>query len=312
MFTFHKPKVFRSANGCCICRAKSSSSRFTDSKRYEAYFEKCFSLEEERSGEICNACVLLVKRYIKLPAGSTRHWNHVVDARSGPGIKSLVKSKKQKEPISSSKFSRDENDTPEKINKKHFYRSKKKPAVVRKRNPSIPVSGFLDMSRWTKEKVCCGIIFRGPHGEVAIDPRFMNYCNSCKSVKEPLAPIISSNNDNNTTTTTTEDSIISKNNSAAETSDVAVDDMETDTDSSSTISGSGPDLPLSSSSAAATALGHHHHHNKLVDGAEDCDEGFFDKPAVSPSESGTSTPPPSSDPEISPHEYIRDDMVNTT
>ena len=148
---------------------------------------------------------------------------------------------------------------------------------------------------------------------MAIDPRFMNYCNSCKSVKEPLAPIISSNNDNNTTTTTTtEDSIISKNNSAAETSDVAVDDMETDTDSSSTISGSGPDLPLSSSSAAATALGHHHHHNKLVDGAEDCDEGFFDKPAVSPSESGTSTPPPSSDPEISPHEYIRDDMVNTT
>ena len=124
-----------------------SSSRFTDSKRYEAYFEKCFSLEEQRSGEICNACVLLVKRYIKLPAGSTRHWNHVVDARSGPGIKSLVKSKKQKENNTSN---RDENDTPEKINKKHFYRSKKKPAVVRKRNPSIPVSGFLDMSRWQK------------------------------------------------------------------------------------------------------------------------------------------------------------------
>ena len=123
------------------------SSRFTDSKRYEAYFEKCFSLEEQRSGEICNACVLLVKRYIKLPAGSTRHWNHVVDARSGPGIKSLVKSKKQKENNTSN---RDENDTPEKINKKHFYRSKKKPAVVRKRNPSIPVSGFLDMSRWQK------------------------------------------------------------------------------------------------------------------------------------------------------------------
>lgn len=314
MFTFHKPKVFRSANGCCICKAKSSSSRFTDSKRYEAYFEKCFSLEEERSGEICNACVLLVKRYIKLPAGSTRHWNHVVDARSGPGIKSLVKSKKQKEPInnsSSTKFSRDENDTPEKINKKHFYRSKKKPAVVRKRNPSIPVSGFLDMSRWTKEKVCCGIIFRGPHGEVAIDPRFMNPCHSCKSIKEPLAPIISSNDKiNTTTTTTTEDSIKNNNNnSAAETSDVAVDDMETDdTDSSSTISGSGPDLPMSSSSAAATALVHHH--NKLVDGEDD--EGFFDKPAVSPSESGTSTPPPSSDPEIAPHDYIRDDMVNTT
>ena len=125
------------------------SSRFTDSKRYEAYFEKCFSLEELRSGEICNACVLLVKRFIKLPAGSTRHWNHVVDARSGPGIKSMVKSKKAKTDTSNTK---DENDTPDKINKKHIYRSKvnRKPVIVRKRNPSIQPSGFLDMNRWTK------------------------------------------------------------------------------------------------------------------------------------------------------------------
>ena len=125
------------------------SSRFTDSKRYEAYFEECFSLEELRSGEICNACVLLVKRFIKLPAGSTRHWNHVVDARSGPGIKSMVKSKKAKTDTSNTK---DENDTPDKINKKHIYRSKvnRKPVIVRKRNPSIQPSGFLDMNRWTK------------------------------------------------------------------------------------------------------------------------------------------------------------------
>ena len=119
-----------------------SSSRFTDSKRYEANFEKCFSLDEHRSGEICNACVLLVKRYMKLPAGSTRHWNHVVDARSGPGIKSMVKSKKKDQD--------NMNETPEKINKKHFYKSKRKQQTVRQRNPSIPVSGFLDMSRWTK------------------------------------------------------------------------------------------------------------------------------------------------------------------
>lgn len=293
MFTFHKPKVFRSANGCCICRAKSSSSRFTDSKRYEAYFEKCFSLEEHRSGEICNACVLLVKRYIKLPPGSTRHWHHVVDARSGPGIKSLVKSKKQKEHNSSS--NRDENDTPEKINKKHFYRSKKKPAVVRKRNPSIPVSGFLDMSRWTKEKVCCGIIFRGPHGEVAIDPRFLNPCYACKSLKEPLAPLSSNNN--------------------TKEASVEVDaDMETD-DSASTTSNSTDSLQMSSadklSSSTTTTTS-----AKLVDGEDD--EGFFDKPAVSPSESGTSTPPPlSSDPEMTQDENIsmttyREEMINTT
>lgn len=77
MFSFHKPKVYRSTTGCCICRAKSSSSRFTDSKKYEEDFLKCFQLLEPRSGEICNACVLLVKRFKKLPPGSNRNWNHV-------------------------------------------------------------------------------------------------------------------------------------------------------------------------------------------------------------------------------------------
>jgi hypothetical protein len=37
----------------------------------------CFKLHERRSGEICNACVLLVKRWKKLPAGSERNWRHV-------------------------------------------------------------------------------------------------------------------------------------------------------------------------------------------------------------------------------------------
>ncbi|OWK04011.1 hypothetical protein Celaphus_00014092 [Cervus elaphus hippelaphus] len=77
MFGFHKPKMYRSIEGCCICRAKSSSSRFTDSKRYEKDFQSCFGLHETRSGDICNACVLLVKRWKKLPAGSKKNWNHV-------------------------------------------------------------------------------------------------------------------------------------------------------------------------------------------------------------------------------------------
>jgi len=292
MFTFHKPKVFRSANGCCICKAKSSSSRFTDSKRYEAYFEKCFSLEELRSGEICNACVLLVKRFIKLPAGSTRHWNHVVDARSGPGIKSMVKSKKAKIDTNNTK---DENDTPEKINKKHFYRSKvnRKPVIApRKRNPSIQPSGFLDMNRWTKEQVCCGIIFRGPHGEVAIDPRFLKPCTTCK-LKEPLLPLATSNNNNNNSTR-------SKSKQTADLQSVdlqAADIEEMDSDDSASDHSSGPSdeaatSPLSALVSAASS--------KLIDEADD--EGFFDKAVVSPSESGSSTPPPTSDPETQEHE----------
>ncbi|KRF82599.1 ecdysone-induced protein 75B, isoforms C/D isoform X2 [Drosophila virilis] len=95
MFNFHKPRVYRSADGCCICRAKSSSSRFTASRKYEKESMQCFNLHEPRNGEICNACVLLVKRYKRLPVGSKRHWGHVVDARAGPGTKSLAKQKKR-------------------------------------------------------------------------------------------------------------------------------------------------------------------------------------------------------------------------
>ncbi|XP_026838178.1 uncharacterized protein LOC6551199 isoform X2 [Drosophila erecta] len=95
MFNFHKPRVYRSADGCCICRAKSSSSRFTASRKYEKESMQCFNLHEPRNGEICNACVLLVKRYKRLPIGSKRHWGHVVDARAGPGTKSMAKQKKR-------------------------------------------------------------------------------------------------------------------------------------------------------------------------------------------------------------------------
>jgi Protein Family FAM60A len=75
----------------------SFSSRFTDSKKYETDFIQCFQLDTPRRGEICNACVLLVKRFKRLPPGSNRHWGHVVDARTGPGLKSMTKFKKRKE-----------------------------------------------------------------------------------------------------------------------------------------------------------------------------------------------------------------------
>ena len=40
---------------------------------------------------------MLVKRFKRLPPGSNRHWGHVVDARTGPGLKSMTKFKKRKE-----------------------------------------------------------------------------------------------------------------------------------------------------------------------------------------------------------------------
>ena len=120
MKTFTRPKIFRSTEGCCICKAKSSSSRFTDSEKYEDDFQKCFQLAEERQGEICNACVLigethscslncnwvsiLVKRWRKLPRNNKRNWSHIVDAKAGPGNKGSNKKKSEKCPQSDEKL----------------------------------------------------------------------------------------------------------------------------------------------------------------------------------------------------------------
>ncbi|TMW53414.1 hypothetical protein DOY81_001536 [Sarcophaga bullata] len=102
MFNFHKPRTYRSTEGCCICKAKSSSSRFTDSRKYERDTMQCFDLKYPRQGEICNACVLLVKRFKRLPVGSKRNWSHVVDAKAGigPGC-SKIQTKYKSERISS-------------------------------------------------------------------------------------------------------------------------------------------------------------------------------------------------------------------
>ncbi|XP_015781912.1 SIN3-HDAC complex-associated factor [Tetranychus urticae] len=263
MFSFHKPKIYRSISGCCICKAKSSSSRFTDSKKYEAEFEKCFRISEKRSGEICNACVLLVKRWKKLPPGTARNWRHVVDARAGPGTKSMKYAKlnhSNSSPLTSSTNAKkhqkpkklksslidfsdiqgdnfhvpsrripspiqsdssdldgdsDEDDYLSDLDdegkeqgaegafnspKKKLRSSSKSPISNGLLSPSSSsstsrrnlakrtkpptsslskVSSFLDMSFWRKEKICCGIIFKGPNNELLIYPKLLKPC-SCR------------------------------------------------------------------------------------------------------------------------------------
>lgn len=139
MSSYHKPRVFRSNDGCCICKAKSSSSRFTDSGKYENAFSQCFKLEEnhKRQGDICNACVLIVKRWRVLPKDTEKDWHHVVDSRVGPGGSKVTfrNVKRKVEPESEEKF--------EKIRKK-----KQKITVKRiteeNSNISESISGFID------------------------------------------------------------------------------------------------------------------------------------------------------------------------
>ncbi|GFR16098.1 SIN3-HDAC complex-associated factor [Trichonephila clavata] len=233
MFSFHKPKIYRSINGCCICKAKSSSSRFTDSKKYEPEFERCFRISEKRSGEICNACVLLVKRWKKLPIGTNRDWHHVVDARAGPGTKCTTKNKIKTErkpakklrlrlcrskhlstevlsddvagnedslsessslsvplsrvpspsPSNSSDDSTVLEEPDEDMDQDIIAKKRRAKGIINKigKHRKTPCnnhkkSSFLDMTFWREERICCGVIFRGPHGEALIYPKLLRPC----------------------------------------------------------------------------------------------------------------------------------------
>lgn len=194
MFGFHKSKIYRSLEGCCICKTKSSSSRFTDSGRYEESFKLCFGLIEARMGDICNACVLLVKRWIKLPAGSKKNWSHVVDARAGPGLKTLVKPKKRKAGNAIKKQNKLKR-LQEKLKRQNSDAHSTTSSISPSQSPTYsnqsdeesdtetqkalslqPVFSFLDLTYWKRQKICCGIIYKGRFGEVLIDPRLFKPC----------------------------------------------------------------------------------------------------------------------------------------
>ncbi len=130
------------------------SSRFTDSKRYEQVFEKCFDLNEDRNGEICNACVLLVKRFLKLPAGSGRHWGHVVDSRSGPGVKSVRGKQQHHQQQQEEKEALEKERERSLVKRKHVYKRRKSKHTIRQRSEGdrngVPMSSFLDTNFWKR------------------------------------------------------------------------------------------------------------------------------------------------------------------
>nr|CDS24771.1 protein FAM60A [Echinococcus granulosus] len=80
---------FRSRLGCCICGTKSSSSRFTASERYAEHFGPCFGeVAARRCGDLCNACVLCVKRWIQR-GRQPGYFSQVLDSKQGPGPKHM-------------------------------------------------------------------------------------------------------------------------------------------------------------------------------------------------------------------------------
>lgn len=242
MFASHRPRVFRSRLGCCICGAKSSSSRFTSSSKYELLFRGCFQLNEERQGEICNACVLLVKRWKKLPSGSAKNWKHVVDSKAtvkrttkprrssrnsmivenGNELTSTMNGSRATSGRSAScggQETRDDDeietdsgemsptlmcgspspspsDVSDDLSSGSTTTSSKQvrqvstasqtsflfPSLTSSANNKLP---FIDLSMWRREEICCGTIFRGPHGEVLVDPKLLNPVCTCSCSARP-------------------------------------------------------------------------------------------------------------------------------
>ena len=116
------------------------SSRFTSSAKYEMYFPACFQLAEERAGQVCNACVLIVKRWRNLPEDTGKHWAHVVDARVGPGVKTVQRPRDQN-PVIFHKIKK-------KVPHRKVCPEKEAQTKTEVKTPDIP--DFLDCSYWTR------------------------------------------------------------------------------------------------------------------------------------------------------------------
>ena len=49
---------------------------------------------------------------------------------------------------------------------------------------------FIDLSKWRQEDICCGTIFRGPNGEVLVDPKWLrSSCEMCNRSSQPPTPV---------------------------------------------------------------------------------------------------------------------------
>ena len=56
------------------------------------------------------------------------------------------------------------------------------PSLTSSTNNKLP---FIDLSMWRREEICCGTIFRGPHGEVLVDPKLLNPMCTCSCSARP-------------------------------------------------------------------------------------------------------------------------------
>merc|ERR550532_486637 len=112
-------------------------------------------------GEICNACVLIVKRWRQLPLGTSKNWAHVVDARAGPGhnTKKMMLNKAEAR-VAKIEHTRAKRKNPEGVRRR---------VVGEQRSINNCTSGFIDFGYWRRMDSCCGLVYVGQLGEVMVE-----------------------------------------------------------------------------------------------------------------------------------------------
>lgn len=128
-----------------------------------------------------------------------KNWNHVVDARAGPSLKTTLKPKKVKtlsgNRMKSSQISKLQKEFKRHNSDAHSTTSSASPAQspcysnqsdegsdteMASSSNRTPVFSFLDLTYWKRQKICCGIIYKGRFGEVLIDTHLFKPCCSSK------------------------------------------------------------------------------------------------------------------------------------
>ncbi|XP_034032617.1 SIN3-HDAC complex-associated factor-like [Thalassophryne amazonica] len=196
--------MYRSLDGCCICRAKSSSSRFTDASGMRRSSGAVFGLVKpdlEKSvmpgtpGEEMEESFLWGPRRIGIMWLMPEEVQALKVTSRAKKIKSISKKAR---PIQISRlqkeFKRNNSDS-------HSTTSSASPAHSpsysnlsddgsdaelspgSSRSPVFLLSGY---TYWKRQRVCCGIIYKGRFGEVLIDPHLFKPC--CRKKQRQQGP----------------------------------------------------------------------------------------------------------------------------
>jgi len=145
---------------------------------------------------MCNACVLIVKRWRKLPRTSKKDWAHIVDAK-GAGCVGKSSGRKKIE------------DSEEKLHKIR-RKFKVKPKISRKLEfPREPKSAniknfkgkaridlnlltdFFAPSYWRRKTTCCGPVLVGVQGEIVVSKAEYKECAKTRDATISISSFIS-------------------------------------------------------------------------------------------------------------------------